>query len=106
MNASPRKSTQVTPGNRPRHEENAIGSSASSELLVPAEAHELDAHHRDSANARRNKLVTIAGARWARGEIRQDVDHEVRPLGARRSFRAQHDHPDEQEARPAPRSRS
>jgi hypothetical protein len=39
----------------------------------------------------------LDGGIRARRQLRQHVDHEVRPL-AHRDHRAQHDHPDEEEA--------
>ena len=60
MNASPRKSTQVTPATGHAMKMNAIGSSASSEVWSqPKRTNWMPHHTKTNANTRTKRLVTI-----------------------------------------------
>ncbi len=91
----PRKASQ-RPGdmNHPQRQLGQLGSA------VPGEARELDAGpHEYQRHASTPRLATSLTAASARGaEPRPQVDFEMRAL-AHSDHRADHDHPDEQEAR-------
>ena len=92
--------SHVKPASGQATKMNGIGSSASSEILVPAELNELDAvpeeHKRQHQHEHvRNHAQQRVGARR---EFRPEVNVEVRAV-ADGDHRADHDHPDEEEPR-------
>ena len=100
MKCSPRNRTQVAPVTGQAMKMNAIGSSASSEVWSQPKRTNLMPHQTNTSAKISTKMCeTMRSKRVrARPELRPDVDLEMRAL-ADADHRAEHHHPDEQEAR-------
>src|SRR5438132_5028562 len=87
-------------GDRPRNEDERHRQLGELGALVPPETHELDSPPHEDQREREDEQVgdDLQERVRPRREMRQDVDHEMRPL-AHADHRTQHDHPDEQEPR-------